>query len=291
MRCSHKLLWLEGLVNAALLRSGVRGKKMIKETEVCSVLYHCVMLKKLTEQQASIVKLLGHFCTIYRTPVERIQRTPSSDDAPVPAGKTTVPKTLSFLTPFFLWGCQGWALTTGYHFNGKFRDHFNIVGFQVVELLALEGQYWRTKPLQKAILSSEEDHFNAGVFDEYYIPLWNTAAPCPRDSFGKPFFICLPLSNAYKKAIQCLFQNVRCSFFSESSFRRQCPLLFPGTEKLIFPVFHYYFLVCLFLCVCLVFCFCFCFFCLLVLFVFWLVGGGSVHSNKTIQVFLICASS
>lgn len=180
---------------------------------------------------------------------------------------------LSFLTPFFLWGCQGWALTTGYHFNGKFRDHFNIVGFQVVELLALEGQYWRTKPLQKAILSSEEDHFNAGVSDEYYIPLWNTAAPCPRDSFGKPFFICLPLSNAYKKAIQCLFQNVRCSFFSESSFRRQCPLLFPGTEKLIFPVFHYYFLVCLFLCVCLVFCFCFCFFCLLVLFVFWLVGG------------------
>lgn len=83
-----------------------------------------------------------------------------------------------------------------------------------MELLALEGQYWRTKPLQKAILSSEEDQLNAGVFDEYYIPLWNTAAPCPRDSFGKPFFfICLPLSNAYKKAIQCLFQNMRCSFF------------------------------------------------------------------------------
>lgn len=76
-----------------------------------------------------------------------------------------------------------------------------------------------------------------------------------------------------KRLFNVFFKMCVVLFFSESSFRRQCPLLFPGTEKLIFPVFHYYFLVCLFLRVCLVFCFCFCFFCLLVLFVFWLVGG------------------
>lgn len=144
-----------------------------------------------------------------------------------------------------------------------------------MELLALEGQYWRTKPLQKAILSSEEDQLNAGVFDEYYIPLWNTAAPCPRDSFGKPFFFLSACHSPMltKRLFNVFFKICVVLFFSESSFRRQCPLLFPGTEKLIFPVFHYYFLVCLFLRVCLVFCFCFCFFCLLVLFVFWLVGG------------------
>lgn len=203
------------------------GNRWSKRLRSCSVLYHCVMLKKPTAQQASIVKLLGHFCTIYRTPVERILRIPSSDDAPVPAGKTTVPKTLSFLPPFFLWGCQGWALTTGYHFNGKSRDHFNIVGFQVVELLALEGQYWRTKPLQKAILSSEEDQLNAGVFDEYYIPLWNTAAPCPRDSFGKPFFY-LPAT------LQCLQKGYSMSF-------SKCALFFFFQRALLGDNVPYYF--------------------------------------------------
>lgn len=82
-----------------------------------------------------------------------------------------------------------------------------------MELLALEGQYWRTKPLQKAILSSEEDQLNAGVFDEYYIPLWNTAAPCPRDSFGKPFFFFyLPAT------LQCLQKGYSMSFSKYALF-------------------------------------------------------------------------
>lgn len=113
----------------------------------------------------------------------------------------------------------------------------------------------------------------------------------PEIHLGSLFFICLPLSNAYKKAIQCLFQNMRCSFFFRELFQETMSLTISRNRKTDIPCFPLLFLgLFVFACV-----FGFLFLFLLFLFacfVCFLVGwGGSVHSNKTIQVFLICANS
>lgn len=96
------------------------------------------------------------------------------------------------------------------------------------------------------------------------------------------------LGSLYLPAIlQCLQKGYSTSFSKmcivlfffppESSFRRWCPLLFAGTEKLIFPIF--YFLVCL-LCVLVVFCLFWLLFCFVCFFVFgWL---GFFHSNYSV---------
>lgn len=85
-----------------------RGNRRSKRLGSCLVSYHRYE-KKFTAQQASIVKLLGHFLYYYTILVKSLLRIPSSDVALILAGKTTVPKTntLSFLIPFFLQGCQG----------------------------------------------------------------------------------------------------------------------------------------------------------------------------------------